>query len=138
MIKTPIQLRFNDIDLQGHLYNGQYQHLFDLGKSAYFSQVIRLTDMSGPEALISANVNANFYVPVGINDNVEILTSIERIGNKSFVIFQQMVEIGTGVVKADCHTTLVAYNAQTKETYQIPNSWRERIARHEQESGDVA
>lgn len=131
MITTHIQLRFNDIDIQGHLYNGQYQHLFDLGKSAYFSQVMGLSDMSGEDALITANTNANFYIPVGIDDDVVINTSVERIGNKSITVFQQMVDFSSCAVKADCHTTLVAYNAKTKQTYPIPDLWRERIVNHE-------
>lgn len=30
-IEIPVQLRWNDIDMLGHLYNGTYYNLFDLG-----------------------------------------------------------------------------------------------------------
>ncbi len=128
MTTTPIQLRFNDIDIQGHMYNGQYQHIFDLGKSDYFSQVMKLGSMNGAEALITASTATNFYHPVTWGDRVVIRTWVERMGNKSFTVFQQLVDLTTNTVKADCRTVLVAYNALTKETFPLPESWRARIA----------
>ena len=35
----PVQLRFNDIDILGHLNNSVYFTLFDLGKTRYFEAV---------------------------------------------------------------------------------------------------
>ena len=38
-MKTPIQLRFNDIDQMGHVNNAMIMEFFDLGKSEYFTAV---------------------------------------------------------------------------------------------------
>lgn len=131
MITTPIQLRFNDIDIQGHMYNGQYQHIFDLGKNAYFEQVLGIEQMDGAETVVTASATTNFYVPVGLKDQIVIRTGVERIGTKSFTVFQQMVDAQTGVVKADSRTVLVGWNAVAKESFAIPEAWREKIRREE-------
>lgn len=131
MITTPIQLRFNDIDIQGHMYNGQYQHIFDLGKNEYFERVLGIEQMDGRQTVVTANSTTNFYVPVGMKDRIVIRTSIEKVGNKSFTVFQQMVDQTTGTVKADSRTVLVGWNAEAKESFAIPQEWREKIEREE-------
>lgn len=132
MITTPIQLRFNDIDIQGHMYNGQYQHIFDLGKNEYFERVLGIEHMDGEQTVVTANSTTNFYVPVGMKDKIVIRTGIERVGTKSFTVFQQMVDLNCDTVKADSRTVLVGWNAVTKASFPIPDAWREKIGREEQ------
>ncbi|WP_294600062.1 thioesterase family protein [uncultured Rikenella sp.] len=131
MITTPIQLRFNDIDIQGHMYNGQYQHIFDLGKNEYFERILGIERMDGPQTVVTASSTTNFYVPVGMKDRIAIRTGIERVGTKSFTVFQEMIDLDTDTVKADSRTVLVGWNAVTKESFAIPDVWREKIAREE-------
>lgn len=126
MITTPIQIRFNDIDLQGHMYNGQYMHIFDLGKNEYFEKVIGVGDMKGDRALITASTTTNFLIPVGLTDKIVIKTGVSRIGTKSFVVLQQMVR-ADGAIVADCHTVMVAYNVKTRSSFEIPAEWREKM-----------
>lgn len=133
MITTPIQLRFNDIDIQGHMYNGQYQHIFDLGKNEYFERVLGIEHMDGEQTVVTANSTTNFYVPVGMKDKIVIRTGIERVGTKSFTVFQQMVDLNTDIIKADSRTVLVGWNAVTKGSFPIPDAWREKIERE----GDI-
>lgn len=131
MITTPIQLRFNDIDIQGHMYNGQYQHIFDLGKNEYFERVLGIERMDGEQTVVTASSTTNFYVPVGMKDRIVIRTSIERIGTKSFTVFQQMIDLDSDTVKADSRTVLVGWNAVDKASFAIPAEWREKIEREE-------
>ena len=37
---VPVQIRFNDIDLMGHVYNAKYQEFFDLARLNYFKTVL--------------------------------------------------------------------------------------------------
>ena len=131
MIKTPIQLRFNDIDIQGHMYNGQYQHIFDLGKNEYFERVLGIEQMDGSQTVVTASSTTNFYVPVGMKDRIAIHTRVERVGTKSITVFQEMIDLDTRLVKADSRTVLVGWNACTKESFAISAEWREKIEREE-------
>lgn len=133
MITTPIQLRFNDIDIQGHMYNGQYQHIFDLGKNEYFDQVLGIEHMDGEQTVVTASSCTNFYIPVGFKDQVVIRTSVEKVGTKSFIVFQQLIDLNTDTLKADSRTVMVGFNAITKQSFAIPDAWREKIGRE----GDI-
>lgn len=113
------------------MYNGQYQHIFDLGKNEYFERVLGIEHMDGEQTVVTASSTTNFYVPVGMKDQVVIRTGVERIGTKSFTVFQQMVDMKTGVIKADSRTVLVGWNAVAKESFAIPDSWREKIEHEE-------
>lgn len=127
MITTPIQIRFNDIDLQGHMYNGQYMHIFDLGKNEYFQKILGIIDLKSEKALITAKTTTNFLAPVGLNDKIAVRTGICKIGNKSFEVSQQMINTETDQVVADCRTVMVAYNTTTRQSFEIPAEWREKI-----------
>ena len=37
--RTPLQLRFNDVDVLGHVNNTVYFSFYDTGKAIYFSDV---------------------------------------------------------------------------------------------------
>lgn len=51
-----IQIRFNDIDMNGHVNNGIYHSFFDMGRVDYFSKVFR---EKTKEALV-AQVNTTY------------------------------------------------------------------------------
>ena len=56
----PIQMRFNDVDILGHINNSVYFGYFDLGKSAYFTTIKKGSlDWTKVDVVI-ANVNCNF------------------------------------------------------------------------------
>lgn len=129
MILTKIQLRFNDMDMLGHLYNGQYQHLYDIAKSDYFDRVMGLVNTwyTTGEAFLTATTTSSYYVSVELHEPIVIETSIEKIGTKSFTIYQRMLNEQTGELKSDSRTTMVCYNNITKQTRPMPEQWREVI-----------
>lgn len=125
MISSKIQLRWNDIDMLGHLYNGQYQHLFDVGKSDFFEQVLHFDHrwVFTNKGLLTAQTLNNYYEPTEINEPVVVETSVERVGNKSFTLFQQLKNSDTGVVKADSRSVLVCYDPSLKSSVVIFADW---------------
>ena len=55
--RQPVQLRFNDIDMLGHLNNSVYIQLMDLGKANYFHQFIDGRLDHDNIAIVVANIN---------------------------------------------------------------------------------
>lgn len=115
----------------GHVYNGQYQQFFDLGKSEYFSHVLKSDCYWNEQGLVMANTNNTYITPTYPGEKIVVSTRISKIGNKSITIEQEMVNIDTNEVKATSTSIVVGYNGETKETIVIPDEWRTRIARHE-------
>lgn len=62
--RVPLQLRFNDIDMLGHLNNSVYVSFMDLGKAAYFKTVMP-TDIDWKRInVVVANINCDFFCSV--------------------------------------------------------------------------
>lgn len=128
---TPVQIRYTDLDLHGHVNNSIYFNFFDLGKVDYFSRVKKGDAISDTTSVVIANMQINFFQPTRYIDNVAVETQILRLGNKSFTMLQQLVNAETHELKCQCVTTLVNLDTKTHQTATISQYWRDAIARFE-------
>jgi acyl-CoA thioester hydrolase len=124
---TEIQIRFNDIDLAGHIYNAKYQEFFDLGRVDYFNEVLNNLISWNGTGLVIASVTVDYKKPVYLEDKIEVVSHIVALGNKSLEMFQQIFKNGQPEPVATGKTIMVCYNMKTKESMRIPDSWREKF-----------
>lgn len=127
---VPVQLRFNDIDSLGHVNNSIYFSFYDLGKIRYFSTVRPEMKEIRDIDLVVANVNANFLMPIFLQENVSVQTTTISIGNKSVKLTQRIVN-DSGDIKAVCETILVGFDFKSGETKLISDEWRRAIEAYE-------
>ena len=128
--QMPVQLRFSDVDQFGHVNNSVYFSLYDLAKTTYIKEI--LEDISWEKVgIVVANINANFFSPVFLNDDIVIETSIVHLGNKSFTLLQRAVLAATGEVKCECRTVMVLYDIVALEPIVIPMEYKKAIADYE-------
>jgi len=123
----PIQLRFNDFDALGHVNNSVYFSFYDLGKTSYFSEVIPNMSLDKKVGVVIANIQVNFILPVYPEEHVAVQTAVVEIGNKSFKLFQQLIDTDTNEVKCICRTVMVGFDAKTKVTRAISDEWRKAM-----------
>ena len=129
---TDVQIRFNDIDILGHVNNTVYFSFYDTGKAYYFNAV-RRGQMNWQEVdTVIANVNCAYISPILFGEKVEVYTRCEALGEKSFKLRQMRVEKTTGEVKSVCETVMVSINRETKKSCPIPESWRKQFSDYEQ------
>lgn len=124
---VPIQLRFNDFDALGHVNNSVYFSFYDLGKTTYFNDVIPNMSLNKEVGVVIANIQVNFILPVYPNENVAVQTAVVEIGNKSFKLFQQLIDVDTNEVKCICQTVMVGFDAKTKATRTISDDWKKAM-----------
>lgn len=125
---TVIQLRFNDFDALGHVNNSVYFSFYDLGKTAYFQQVLPDASISKEVGVVIANIQVSFLLPVYPGENVAVETAVVKIGNKSFQLLQQLIDLDTNEVKCICHTVMVCFDVKTKSSCEISDKWRKAMA----------
>lgn len=113
---TTVQSRFNDFDVYGHVNNTALMQYFDLGKMTFF------TDALGPDISIAdygvviVNINVDFFAPSLPGQTLKVLTKVERTGQSSFTLSQQLVwqsPSGTVQLKAQAKTVMVAFDPST-------------------------
>ena len=87
---TPIQIRFNDIDVIGHINNNAYLEYMDLGKTSYFNAVKpELVNWKHINVVI-VNVNCDFFSPGYIKEPIAVLTTVTSISQRSLKLEQRI------------------------------------------------
>ena len=128
---TAIQMRFNDIDMLGHLNNTSYPDMFDLGKNDYFTKVKHgYIEWSKPSLMI-VHLDLDFLAQTRFSEHVEVLTQVTRLGDKSVHLVQQLVNVDTGEVKCQCQSVMCNFDPATGIPATITDEWRHDIAAYE-------
>ena len=84
--KLKIQVRFKDIDKQGHVNNANHITYFETARVEYFKDVFRNNIDWIKTGMILANTEITYKRPILLEDEVYCYTKITRFGTKSFEI----------------------------------------------------
>ncbi|HIE24409.1 MAG TPA: acyl-CoA thioesterase [Anaerolineales bacterium] len=129
----PVEVRYGDLDPQGHLNNAKYLTYFEQARVAYlinlelFEKTLSFLEIG----MIIADIHIVFYKPVLWETPVKVGAAITKIGNKSFIFSQNIIHAETGEVFADGEVIMVAFDYHNQETISLPAEWRKKIARFE-------
>lgn len=129
--RQPIQVRFNDIDVLGHVNNTIYFEYMDIGKAQYFTQVLGRHFDFVKEALVIVNVNCEFYHITTYGEPLEVLTRMDEIGLCSITFEQRVVNRETGEVKCIAHSVMVGFSIEKNTKMEIPDKARADISAFE-------
>lgn len=128
--RTPVQIRFNDIDMFGHLNNSVYLQFCDLAKMQYFMQFMGGRFNPAELGLVVANINCDFYHPAYIHEDLHVLTAVVAIGESSLTM-EQRVANDAGEVKCIVRTVMVGFDMATASSVPVPDRWRHDISTFE-------
>jgi len=129
----PTEVRYGDLDPQGHLNNAKYLTYFEQARAHYLLELgLFQKGQSFLEiGIILAEARVTFHAPVLWGTPVKVGVGTTKLGNKSFVVAQNIVKAETGDVLASGEVVLVAYDYYKEKTIPIPDEWREIISRFE-------
>lgn len=132
--KIPVQLRFKDGDVMGHVNNANHFTYFELARVYYFRDVVGKDINWNQDGIILARIIIDYKNPLLITDEVFAYTRCSRFGKKSFDLEYLLVAkkgdeelaLATGV------STLVCYNYETKQSVNIPEEWIKKMQEFDQ------
>ncbi|MDP3186816.1 MAG: thioesterase family protein [Anaerolineales bacterium] len=133
----PIQVRYGDLDPQGHVNNAKYLTYFEQARVHYllrlglFDKGQSFTNIG----IILAEVRVTFLAPLQYGTDVRIGMRISRLGNKSMTAEYTLMDAASNKELATGSAVLVGYDYRTSETIPIPEEWREKIAVFENLTG---
>lgn len=129
----PIEVRYGDLDPQGHVNNAKYLTYFEQARIAYLIKLELFTrDQSFMEiGVILADVHIVYREPVYFGQKIKVGVHVAKLGNKSMMWEQNIVDADTGRELARGEVVLVTYDYHAEETIPIPQVWRETIAQFE-------
>lgn len=129
--EMPVQLRFSDVDQFGHVNNSVYFSLFDMCKTKYIFDALG-QDSFQNIGVVVAHINADFIAPIFYQDEVVIQTAIQHIGNKSFTLYQRVINPKTQELKCVCQTVMVTYDLKNNKSIEIEPAFKVRFAEFDQ------
>ncbi len=130
---TPIEIRYADVDAQGHVNNAVFLTYFEQARIAY---LIQLGLFSKDQAfldvgIILADAHVIFLAPIQWSMQVTAGARVTRLGNKSMNMEYELKETTGQTPLATGSSVLVAFDYRKQETIPLPEAWREKISEFE-------
>ena len=123
-IVTP---RFGDVDGLRHINNTMLPVWFELGRDPlfrYFNPDLSLESWN----LIMAHIDVDFLLPMTLGSDIEIHTSLARIGDSSFTVHQEAWQ--NGALSAQGNAVVVHYDFKHRQSRPIPDEIRAQLKEH--------
>jgi len=129
----PIEVRYGDLDPQGHVNNAKFLTYFEQARLAYWVQMGLFTkDQSFMElGVILADVHIRYLEPVYYGQNIKVGVHVAKFVNKSMIWEQNIVDADTGKELAKGEVVVVAYDYRQGKTIPVPQQWRDKIGQFE-------
>lgn len=133
LFKTPIDVRFRDLDAMGHVNNAVYFTYFEEGRKKFFvssSKVENPLDFS----FILAHIDCDYIRPVTLNTRLLLLMWVKEIGNKSFALGYKLVDLSDeAVVYAKGASVQVCFDYKAGRSMEIPENLKEKLMEYRRE-----
>lgn len=132
--QIPIEVRFADLDVLGHLNNAKYLTYIEQARILYVRDVCSWERDWTQLGMILARTEIDYKLPIAFEDRVQAYVRVSRLGGKSFDM-EYLVTRQRGdteeEIAATVKTIMVAYDYQQERSVPVPDTWRERILAYE-------
>ncbi len=116
----PIEMRFSDLDLYGHVNGVVYFDYLEAARVRLLSDQFRELTDSGIQLLV-ARAECDYKVPILYGDTVVVSVTIARIGGTSFDL-EYCIHDRAGKTFATAKTVMVCYDSVSKTTTTVPDT----------------
>lgn len=133
---TPIQVRFSDTDMLGHINNVSYFSYFEHGRLAYFQELDLVPHLLNPETghsgfVVTASLECQYLRQVHFGKEVNLGVRVSRLGNSSFDFEYALVLPEDRVLAAVGRGTVVYIDPHTGKGTPLPKKAKQIIAAYE-------
>ena len=132
--KTPIQIRWVDTDMLGHVNNSNHLSYMEMARVSYFKTVLGDTVDWTKEGIIVAKATVEYKRPIFLDDKLTVYMRVDQISGRSFnVVYRFVKELDEGQeqVCAEGSTLMVCYDFQKNMSIEMPAEWRKKIRDYE-------
>lgn len=119
--------RFNDTDALGHINNAAIATWFEEGRRSIFEYFIPDLDPKKWN-LIIARIEIDYLAQGYYQKQTTVKTLVEKIGNSSFVLFQEAIQ--DGIIISRGKAFLVCFDYAKQKSFPIPEDIKEKLKEH--------
>ncbi|MBE0409550.1 MAG: acyl-CoA thioesterase [Anaerolineales bacterium] len=128
----PIEVRYGDLDPQGHVNNARYLTYMEQARIAYIQHLALWKGGSFMDiGIILADVQVTFLSPILFGEQVRVWLQVNHLGNKSITMDYLIDQFETGQKYATGSTVLVAFDYREHRSIPVPETWRSKIMEFE-------
>lgn len=132
--KTPIQIRFKDIDKMGHVNNVNHLTYVEYARIRYFEDVVRADGQwSKDMGVILARTEIDYKSPIFLHDTIFVYTRCGRIGGKSITTEFAIVREKNGAEEllAKGIAVIAYFDYHHNHTIAVPEDHVRRLKEYE-------
>lgn len=132
-LTAKLRVRSYELDGYGHVNNATYLQYLEFARGEYMSQmgIPFRHDMPENVRFFVVNANLNFKNPATMDEDLEIIGKIAKVGNTSFTMKQSIYNIATGLLVLDAQITIVFVDKNDTPT-RIPDFYRNIFSNYEE------
>ncbi len=127
-----VKVRYSEIDCQRIVYNSHYLTYFDISISEL------LDDLFDQDAYIKETnnefhtvaVQMDFKSPARLNDQLEVYSSIKKVGNSSLIFYQEIYKEGSVELLNSAEIIWVHTNQAEMKAATIPEDLRKKFDKY--------
>lgn len=129
----PTEVRYGDLDPQGHVNNAKYLTYFEQARIYYLVKLgLFSKDQSFMEVgLIVADIHITYHSTTHYGDEIKVGVKTTKIGNKSLTVAQCVMDANTGTVMASGTIIMVTFDYAGQKTIPVPQDWKKKISEFE-------
>ncbi|MBM3126886.1 MAG: acyl-CoA thioesterase [Chloroflexi bacterium] len=129
----PVEIRYGDLDPQGHVNNAKHLTYFEQARIHYLMHLDLFSRASSfmEVGVIIADIHITFHSPIQYRDPIKVGVRTSRIGGKSLTTDQCVMHAETGEILASGTVVLVAYDYLAAKSMTVPDEWRRKISNYE-------
>lgn len=128
----PIEVRYGDLDPQGHVNNAKFMTYMEQARVQYIKRLGLWDGSSFLEiGFILAEARVTFLSPILFTQQVRVGVRVSRLGNKSLDMEYRIEDIQSGQELARGSSVQVAYDYRSGKTIPLPEHWRRTIREFE-------
>ncbi|MBP1934526.1 acyl-CoA thioesterase [Ammoniphilus resinae] len=127
MFRSIIRPRVSETDGAGHINNTTVPVWFEAGREGIFKIFNPNLSFTAWRSVI-VSLSVDYIHQMYLGKDVEVRTWIQRIGNKSFVIYEEIHQ--GGILCAKGTATYVNFNPEKQISEPIPESIRNELEKH--------
>ncbi len=128
----PVQVRFSDVDVYGHVNNVKYFEYFQEARISLMSRLSRAAE--GAEAMpgalglrtVVAQTDVDYHVPILFRrESYDLWTHVERVGTTSMTLVSEICD--GEVVLSRARVTVVFWDPEAARPTAPPTALRDRL-----------
>ncbi|GED59664.1 thioesterase family protein [Brevibacillus formosus] len=123
-----LTVRSTDIDVIGHVNNAKYLEYMEWARFEWiWEQGFTLDELRRRAIMpVVVNININYRKELKMREEVTAITTVVKVGEKSFVIRQELYN-ASEVLVADADVTMVMIDASTRQSISLPVELKEAL-----------